>query len=407
MIRKRQQLEKQRIAASERRKVSYFHQADDPYSNIMLQALPLLKQHYDIDIEPELVSPPPNWAAPERKMLIQYSRLDGERLATKAGLQFQDPGGQPDANTLAETTTALQTLIAGGAFIDEGAKLSAQLWQRAKPGYNDFVAETIAPTGDEKRTSLGHYLGATCYYQGEWYWGLDRLHYLQTRLQQEGAGEAAPIFAPPVVAESDVLSGQNSAQGNIDIDFFLSFRSPYTYIATERIKKLANAYGARLKLKFVLPMVMRNLPVPQTKGRYIIHDVAREARFHQIPFGLMADPVGKPVERGYSLLPWAVDNGLGYEYCLSFLRSVWAEGVDAGSNKGLQHIVTAAGLDWQEGKKQLGNNDWRQEAEANRQELIDLNIWGVPSFKVGAVATWGQDRLWVVEDALRQACGLV
>ena len=68
----------------------------------------------------------------------------------------------------------------------------------------------------------------------------------------------------------------------------------------------------------------------------------------------------------------------------------------------MKQIVEAAGLDWQAARDIIGNDDWRAEAEANRAEMMDLGIWGVPSFRVGDVSTWGQDRLWLVEDALKQ-----
>ena len=185
----------------------------------------------------------------------------------------------------------------------------------------------------------------------------------------------------------------------------MSFRSPYTYIAAERIKALADAYGAELSLRFVLPMVMRGLPVPAAKRRYILQDATREARRTGVPFGRINDPLGKPVERGYSLLPWAINAGRGFEYSLSFMRAVWSEGIDAGSNKGLRQIVERAELDWASARQLIGNDDWRAEAEANRQEMMDLGLWGVPSFRVGNTATWGQDRLWVVEKALQNGVG--
>jgi 2-hydroxychromene-2-carboxylate isomerase len=42
-------------------------------------------------------------------------------------------------------------------------------------------------------------------------------------------------------------------------------------------------------------------------------------------------------------------------------------------------------------------------AEANREELFGLGLWGVPSFRVnGNDAHWGQDRLWVIEQELQE-----
>ena len=35
------------------------------------------------------------------------------------------------------------------------------------------------------------------------------------------------------------------------------------------------------------------------------------------------------------------------------------------------------------------------------EKMTELGLWGVPSFRVGEVSAWGQDRLWVMEAALR------
>jgi len=240
--------------------------------------------------------------------------------------------------------------------------------------------------------------GGTLYYGGEWYWGLDRLHYLEARFTQLGArkdGAGGLIYEPPSIP---VSSGNTGAE----IHWYLSFRSPYTAIVRDRVKALADTYGAELKLRFVLPMVMRGLPVPPNKKKYIPFDTAREARRLDVPFGRIMDPVGRPVELGYSLLPWAREQGRGYEFVNAFLSCVWSEGIDAGSHKGLQKIVERAGLNWDEAKNIIGNEDWRAEAEANRLEMMERGIWGVPSFRVGDTITWGQDRLWVIEHALQK-----
>jgi 2-hydroxychromene-2-carboxylate isomerase len=245
-------------------------------------------------------------------------------------------------------------------------------------------------------------MSAMLFYGGEWYWGLDRLHYLEARLAELGARHAgtpdAPIFLPP---EADVANAKRSDGARPQLHWYLSFRSPYTYLATQRVKALADAHGAELRLRFVLPMVMRGLAVPPMKSRYFTLDTAREARRLGVPFGRIADPVGKPVERGYALLPWARDQGRGFEFVAAFMTAVWSQGVDAGSEGGLARIVRAAGLDWDQARTQLGSQAWREEAEANRQELLERGHWGVPCFRVGDVCVWGQDRLWVIDEALR------
>ncbi|HCD26772.1 MAG TPA: 2-hydroxychromene-2-carboxylate isomerase, partial [Gammaproteobacteria bacterium] len=52
--------------------------------------------------------------------------------------------------------------------------ISASLWAGELVAL-DFDAAEIKAQGDAVREKLGHYLSAMCYYEGEWYWGLDRL----------------------------------------------------------------------------------------------------------------------------------------------------------------------------------------------------------------------------------------
>jgi len=245
------------------------------------------------------------------------------------------------------------------------------------------------------RARRGHYLGGMFQFEGEWYWGLDRLPYLEDRLARIRPGGVR--FAERLEVR---LEGKKASAGTV-IEAFVSLRSPYTYIAIPRLRALAEVTGAELRLRPVLPMVMRGMAVPRTKGLYILKDTAREAHRLGIPFGKVADPVGAPVERGYAILPWAIEQGRGFDFALSFLRGVWAEGIDAGGDKGLRQITERAGLDWAKARDLIGKDHWKAEAESNRMEMMSLGLWGVPSFRVGDVATWGQDRLWLIEEALR------
>ncbi len=252
-----------------------------------------------------------------------------------------------------------------------------------------------SPRPSQLRQRLGHYLGATLYYAGEWYWGLDRLHHLERRLQALGAGRggsSGPLFEP----EPD-LDRPTPVADAPAIDFFLSLRSPYTALATPRLFRLGASTGAPVRLRPVLPMAMRGLPVPREKSLYIMHDAAREAHFHTIPFGRINDPLGRPTERGMALIPLAERAGQGQAYVASFMRGVWSEGIDAGSDRGLRRIAERAGLSWADAQNALHDERWRVAAEANRAEMFALGLWGVPSFRVRDTAVWGQDRLWAVQ----------
>ncbi len=400
----RRKAERKRQASGAPHTIEYFHEVGDPYAHLMVQLLPEFCQRYEVELTVHLVPPPPDWAAPDRERLETYSRLDAARIAKRAGLRFTDPGTQPTQDQLRIANAQLLAANEQGTFLDKAEQIGEQLWQGGltdgrAPGTDIEAALEAAGT---RRDELGHYLGATLYYAGEWYWGPDRLHYLEQRLRELGAtkidaGEA--LIYPPADAPSGNTGHAPDAAP--ELHWYLSLRSPYTAIVGERVKALAEAYGATLKLRYVLPMVMRGMKVPRKKGFYIMSDVMREAERRGIPFGNAVDPVGEPVERGCAILEEAIQRGKGFEFAQSFLTGVWAEGLDAGTDRGLKKIVERVGLSWSEMKPLIGTDGWRPVAEANREEMFKYEIWGVPSFRVGEVAVWGQDRLWVIEDALK------
>jgi 2-hydroxychromene-2-carboxylate isomerase len=337
--------------------VHYFHQPDDPYSQLTAQLLKPLTDAYRIDIKSYLVSPPDNAAAPERERLAKLAIDDATLLARAYGLKFPAPEAKP---------------------------------------------QTFEQGGDTLRKRLGHYLGAMFYFEGEWYWGVDRLHFLEERLHAARLAKAKGPLKP--IAPVKEVTFPPAKATNATLDYFLSFRSPYTYLAAPRVRRLAQHYGAKLRLRFVLPMVMRGLPVPAPKRLYIMLDTKREAERLGMPFGTVVDPVGKGAERGLAVLHHAIQAGKGEAFVESFLRGVFAEGIDAASDAGLNKLATRAGLDRDLVVRALKDESWRKVAEANREELFALGLWGVPSFRVNQNRPhWGQDRLWAIEQELQQA----
>ena len=402
------------------RVVHYFHQADDPYSALTAQTLRAFTERYDVVLAAHLASPPSDAAAPERALLEAHSRRDAADVARGYWLSFPANAGAPKPEALARAQRILTRAIARKAFVECAVPTSAALWGGAdaltKIGAtfgeaSDAEAGAAIAAGSALRERLGHYLGATFHYAGEWYWGVDRLHHLERRLIAERAlkGDVPKEFiAPRPQPRLDARSAAGALpSAPLTLEFFASLRSPYTYIACERVVALAQQAGAQLVVRPVLPMVMRGLPVPPAKRLYILLDTKREAEDAHVPFGRICDPVGRPVERCFSLFPWARACGRGTELLLGFMRAAWAEGVDTGTDAGLRLAVERAGLAWNDARAHLDRDDgWRAELEANRKAMFELGLWGVPSFRVrggGArdYVAWGQDRLWRVEEELR------
>jgi 2-hydroxychromene-2-carboxylate isomerase len=395
------------------RRVHYFHQVDDPYSQLAALRLPALVERYEISLVPHLVDAPSDAAAPERARLAAFARRDAADIATGYGLAFPTSAAEPSAAAVALATRVLARTLDLGGFAAVAAGAGEALWSGDESALRAIAERSGAASEDAARaaraagTALrerrGHYLGAMFLYGGEWYWGVDRLHHLERRLASERVRRAG---AAPVAPRPEVRGAAAERSGaRLTLDFFASLRSPYSFIAMERVRALAERYGVELVLRPVLPMVMRGLPVPRAKRLYITLDTKREAEDAGVAFGRVCDPVGRPVERAFSLYPWASACGRGYALLHSFAQAAFAEGVDTGSDAGLRFVVERAGLAWDEARAHLDRPGWRDELERNRQALLELGLWGVPSFRLGGgslppYTTWGQDRLWRVEQEI-------
>ena len=406
LLAQRARFEGRRKATGAPHQVHYFHQVSDPYCALMADCLPQFLDRYGVEFCPHVVSAPVPAAAPEREKLVVYSRTDAQRLAQHYGLNFVDPSAQPSEQALDNATCALVASVEDGQFVARACEVSRNLWRTDGEGASAAGLRQVSreaatlhlQIADALRQKWGHYLGATLYYGGEWYWGLDRLYHLEQRLQVLGVARPGvqDLMFPPF----EDLQSQVSISNPHPIDFFFSFRSPYSAIVAKRVFELGRLTDAPVRLRYLLPMVMRGLPVPKAKRQYIAHDAAREAFLRNIPFGRMNDPVGRPTERALAIMPLAEREGRAQDYVLSFMHGVWAQGLDAGSDRGLKIMVERAGLSWDAACVALKDEAWRATAEANRQAMLNLGLWGVPSFHVADTVVWGQDRLWAVQDAL-------
>jgi 2-hydroxychromene-2-carboxylate isomerase len=238
------------------------------------------------------------------------------------------------------------------------------------------------------------------HYDGQWYWGVDRLNHLEERLAGEGR-DTTPDAAPLAAYRDLRLHEAPKAGAPATIEAWFSFRSPYSWIAMPRLRRLAAHYGARLELRYILPMVMRGLPVPPIKARYIFLDTLREAGRVGLPFGRIVDPVGAGAERALAVLHHAAPLGLGEPFAELGLKAAWADGIALAEDAGLEDVAVRAGLTPGQVAAALADESWRAAAEVNRAALFDAGLWGAPTYRVnGGPAHWGQDRLWALEDDL-------
>ena len=396
--------------------VSVFLQLDDPYSYLLAQYLPELAASYDIELHVYISQARGDGFQPAPEMLAEYAVVDARRIARELGISFLDRGAAPPVEHRRGLLDELASHTTSPDFMEQFREVLETYWR----GDNEAAArrsDTGEPGAADREIAisqalqkrLGHYNSAMLHYGGEWYWGVDRLHYLVDRLDELGASRTGqhssklaslrqatqvslPVTPPIAGQELPVL------------EYFHSFRSPYSYLALQRTFDIADAFGLKLKARPVLPMVMRRMQVPRMKLLYIVKDTMREAERLGIPFGKIADPVGPGAERCLAVFQYAESERKGREFLLNAGAAIFAEAVDVATDTGMRKVTGRTGLFWPDVLAAMASEEWRSAAEANRETMMASGSWGVPTWRLGDEVFWGQDRDWLLVRHIEESC---
>lgn len=420
-IRLRQAMfELRRMLTLKKRVVSVFLQLDDPYSYLLSVYLEPVMQRYQHKVQFRfyLCQALGGEFMPQPGMLAEYALLDAKRMASEFGVPFLDAGETPAV----EFRRPLLDFLAGEQdeedFPETFINALRYYWRGDAEGVTKLLGR---PGGGSDETNvlvgknqlllrkMGHYSCATLHYAGEWFWGVERLLYLTQTLDRQKLNrykEAPPELGSLMEAMRFKLPATAPAAGKRlpPLELFYSFRSPYSYIALKSTFAIAKAFGLKLEVRPVLPMVQRGLALPRAKLMYIVKDANREALRRKLPFGKIADPVGDGAERCIAAFYYAKGQNRHFDFLVEAGKAIFSEAIDVSTDEGMQIVAERAGLFWPELKEALADEQWRHDAKQNREILTEAGLWGVPTLKIGDQAFWGQDRDWLLARHIEDLC---
>jgi 2-hydroxychromene-2-carboxylate isomerase len=212
-------------------------------------------------------------------------------------------------------------------------------------------------------------------------------------------------------------------------DFYFSFRSPYSYLATPLIEALVAKYDARAEMRIVRPIAVRIPGFFETVNPlwppYLAKDCKRIAEMNDIPYRWpRPDPIVQDREtravakeqpyimRVSRLGALAAEKGKGFEFVRAASAMMWG-GEDFPDSGGwhdggrLAACADAAGLDGAAleaaAAAQAGRLD--KVIEGNEEAQQKAGHWGVPLFVFKGEPFFGQDRIDALMWRMRQ-CGL-
>jgi 2-hydroxychromene-2-carboxylate isomerase len=208
----------------------------------------------------------------------------------------------------------------------------------------------------------------------------------------------------------------------LPIDVFWSFRSPYSYLATPRLVRLAAEYDVDVRVRIVLPLAVR-IPgffttVNPLWPPYLLRDTMRIADHEGIPYGwprpdpIVQDWVTREVaaEQPYihrlsRLGVAAAERGRGLPFIAEVSRVIFGGDVEnwhEGSH--LADAAARAGLDLAALDAAIASEPARLDAVIadNQRALEAAGHWGVPTMVFEGEPFFGQDRIELLIWRLRQ-----
>ena len=196
------------------------------------------------------------------------------------------------------------------------------------------------------------------------------------------------------------------------VDVFWSFRSPYSYLATPRLVRLAAEYDVDV-VRAVLPLAVRIPAFFDTVNPlwppYLLRDTMRIAEYERIPYAWpRPDPIvqefrsrrvaaAQPyIHRLTRLGVAARERGRGLAFVAEVSRVIWGGDV-VGWHEG-SHLAGAAaraGLDLDELDAAIAADPDRHDRviAENQRALEAAGHWGVPTMVFEREPFFGQDRI--------------
>jgi 2-hydroxychromene-2-carboxylate isomerase len=194
-----------------------------------------------------------------------------------------------------------------------------------------------------------------------------------------------------------------------DLEIYWDFSSPFAYLGSTQAAALAQRTGASLHWRpMLLGAVFKAIGTPDVpilswssaKRSYFNEDMQRWARYWNVPLKMPSRFPMSSVKalRAYLALPEERREA----FREATFRAAWAEDRDISDDAVLASILGVVGVEAPEILAQCSTPAIKQALFAATDRAIAAGVFGAPTWIVdGQDLYWGQDRLELVELALR------
>lgn len=191
------------------------------------------------------------------------------------------------------------------------------------------------------------------------------------------------------------------------VDFYYDYGSPTAYLAWTQLPRICAAHGAQLNYKpFLLGAVFKAtgnaspVMIP-AKAKFMFADLQRWAAHWGVPLKFNPHfPINSmELMRAATAVQLHQPERL-QEFNRAVFEAMWVNAQHLGQPETVVAVLSAAGFDAAVLAAQAAGDEAKAALRATTDEAIARGAFGAPTFIVGKELFWGQDRLFMVEEAL-------
>ena len=189
------------------------------------------------------------------------------------------------------------------------------------------------------------------------------------------------------------------------IAFYFDTFSPFGYLASTQIEKIAARHGRGVDWRPVLVgitvlkvMGMKPLVSYPLKGPYLRHDMERFAKLYDVPFkhhGLS----GHNSLCAMRAFVWLKrqEPRMAIDFAKAMYARLWIEGKDITLPQACAEEAQALGFDAEAMLEAIASDEIKRELTRQVDEAIANGVFGVPFFIVDGEKFFGNDHIWMME----------
>ncbi|HSW11388.1 MAG TPA: 2-hydroxychromene-2-carboxylate isomerase [Solimonas sp.] len=191
------------------------------------------------------------------------------------------------------------------------------------------------------------------------------------------------------------------------VDFYYDFGSPTAYLAWTQLPRICAERGAQLNWKpFLLGGVFKAtgnaspVTIP-AKAKFMFADLKRWAAHWGVPLTINPHFPFNTMELMRAATGLLLREPQRFEaYNRAIYTAMWVDALDFSKPQVVAGVLSGAGFDPAAIMALAADDEVKALLRANTEEAIARGAFGAPTFFVGKDLYWGQDRLFMVEQAL-------